>query len=79
MKLDKGAPFTGRAALETVKREGAKRQLVGFKATEKGSIPRHGYDVYLKGTKVDIVRSGSGGAKTSRSPITRTIRPFSRA
>jgi aminomethyltransferase len=61
VKLDKGAPFTGRAALETVKRQGPKRKLVGFRMKEKGSIPRHGYDVYLKGTKVDTVRSGGFG------------------
>jgi len=61
VKLNKGAPFMGRAALEAVKGQGPKRQLVGFRATEKGSIPRHGYDVYLKGTKVDTVRSGGFG------------------
>jgi aminomethyltransferase len=61
VKLDKGAPFTGRAALEAAKRGGAKRKLVGFRMAEKGSIPRHGYDVYLKGTRVDTVRSGGFG------------------
>ncbi len=61
VKLDKGAPFTGRASLETVKRHGVKRKLVGFKMSEKGSIPRHGYDVYLKGQKIDTVRSGGFG------------------
>ena len=61
VKLDKGAPFTGRASLETVKRHGVKRKLVGFKMSEKGSIPRHGYDVYLKGKKIDTVRSGGFG------------------
>jgi aminomethyltransferase len=61
VKLNKGAPFTGRHALEAVKREGPKRKLVGFRMAEKGSIPRHGYDVYLKGTKVDTVRSGGFG------------------
>ena len=61
VKLDKGAPFTGRASLETVKRQGVKRKLVGFKMSEKGAIPRHGYDVYLKGQKIDTVRSGGFG------------------
>ena len=60
-KLDKGAPFTGRAALERAKAAGPKRRLVGFKVSEKGTIPRHGYDVYLKGQKVDVVRSGGFG------------------
>lgn len=60
VKLGKGAPFTGRAALEQAKAR-VNRKLVGFKVTEKGSIPRHGYDVYLKDQKVDIVRSGGFG------------------
>jgi aminomethyltransferase len=58
VKLDKGAPFTGLAALEEVKRRGVNRKLVGFRCTQKGTIPRHGYDVYLKDHKVDVVRSG---------------------
>ncbi len=58
VKLGKGAPFTGRAALERIKRDGVKRKLVGFHVPQKGSIPRHGYPVYLNGHKVDIVRSG---------------------
>ncbi|MCZ6915295.1 MAG: glycine cleavage system aminomethyltransferase GcvT [Gemmatimonadetes bacterium] len=61
VKLDKGAPFVGRAKLEAIKKAGVKRKLVGFKVPEKGSIPRHGYDVFLKGTKIDTVRSGGFG------------------
>ncbi|MCH7489625.1 MAG: glycine cleavage system aminomethyltransferase GcvT [Gemmatimonadetes bacterium] len=61
VKLDKGAPFTGKAQLQTIKRQGVKRKLVGFKMSEKGSIPRHGYDVYLKNQRVDTVRSGGFG------------------
>ncbi len=58
VKLDKGAPFVGRAALERVKAKGPTRRLVGFRGGEKGAIPRPGYDVYLNGRKVDVVRSG---------------------
>jgi aminomethyltransferase len=59
VKLKKGAPFQGRAALEQVKASGgATRKLSGFTVEQKGSIPRHGYDVYLNGHKIDIVRSG---------------------
>jgi aminomethyltransferase len=58
VKLKKGAPFTGLKALEAVKAKGPGRRLVGFTCGEKGTIPRHGYDVYLHGRKVDVVRSG---------------------
>ncbi len=59
VKLKKGAPFIGRAALEAVKEAGgAARKLCGFTVTKKGAIPRHGYDVYLNGHKIDVVRSG---------------------
>jgi aminomethyltransferase len=57
VKLSKGAPFTGRAALEAIKAKGVTRKLVGFK-TSKESIPRHGADVFVSGHKVDTVRSG---------------------
>jgi aminomethyltransferase len=58
VKLDKGAPFVGKPALAVVKTRGVTRRLVGFVCPEKGAIPRHGYDVYLNGRKVDVVRSG---------------------
>jgi aminomethyltransferase len=59
VKLKKGAPFVGRAALEQVKQTGGpRRKLCGFTVEKKGAIPRHGYDVYLKGHKIDSVRSG---------------------
>ena len=74
VKLSKGAPFTGRASLETIKKNGVKRKLVGFVVREKGSIPRHGYDVYLAAHKVDVVRSG-GYAPTLGIPIGTTYLP----
>jgi len=57
VKLEKGVPFKGQQALRAIKAKGPDRRLVGFKGTGK-VIPRHGYDVYLKGRKVDVVRSG---------------------
>lgn len=59
VKLDKGAPFVGKRALEAVKAKGGPlRKLTGFIVEGKGAIPRHGYDVLLKERKVDVVRSG---------------------
>jgi aminomethyltransferase len=59
VKLDKGAEFTGLAALKRQKLEGVKRRLVGFKLLEPKLVARHGYPVYLDGPQVDIVRSGT--------------------
>jgi aminomethyltransferase len=59
VKLDKGADFTGLAALKRQKLEGVKRRLVGFKVTEPKVVARHGYGVYVDGTQVDVVRSGT--------------------
>src|SRR3990172_7675293 len=59
VKLDKGADFTGLAALKRQKLEGVKRRLVGFKVTEPRAVARHGYAVYLEGREVDVVRSGT--------------------
>jgi aminomethyltransferase len=61
VKLDKGAPFVGKAALQKVKAKGVTRRLVGFMPEESGVIPRHGMDVYVADRKVDIVRSGGYG------------------
>ena len=70
----KGAPFIGRPALEQVKAKGVTRKLVGFRALEKGVIPRHGYDVYLGERKVDVVRSG-GFSPTLKQAIGTTYLP----
>ena len=59
VKLEKGADFTGLAALKRQKLEGVKRRLVGFKLLEPKLVARHGYGVYLDGTQVDVVRSGT--------------------
>jgi len=59
VKLDKGAPFTGEAALKKQKLEGVTRRLVGFTVLEPKVVGRHGMAVYVDGKKVDIVRSGT--------------------
>ncbi len=74
VKLNKGAPFTGRAALEQAKQKGPTRKLVGFRVPEKGVIPRHGYDVYLGEHQVDAVRSG-GFSPTLKQAIGTTYLP----
>jgi glycine cleavage system T protein (aminomethyltransferase) len=59
VKLDKDAPFTGQPALKRQKLDGVRRRLVGFRVTEPKVVARHGYDVWLDGGKVDVVRSGT--------------------
>ena len=59
VKLDKGAPFTGEAALKKQKLEGVTRRLVGFTVSEPKVVARHGMDAYVDGRKVDVVRSGT--------------------
>jgi aminomethyltransferase len=58
VKLDKGAHFTGDAALKVQKLKGVTRKLVGFQLQGRG-FPRHGYPVYHEGREVDRVRSGT--------------------
>jgi len=57
VKLAKGE-FTGRAALETQKREGVARQLAGFEMVDRG-IARHDYPVRHEGTTIGRVTSGT--------------------
>jgi len=45
--------------LKKQKLDGVPRRLVGFKVTEPKTIARHGFPVFLDGTQVDIVRSGT--------------------
>jgi len=58
VKLDKGSPFTGDAALKSQKARGVTRKLVGFQLQGRG-FPRHGYPVHHEGREVDLVRSGT--------------------
>jgi glycine cleavage system T protein (aminomethyltransferase) len=55
---DAKGEFPGRAVLETQKKDGAPRKLVGFEVTGRG-IARHGYTVVLDGKPVGPVTSGS--------------------
>ena len=48
VKLDKGAEFTGEAALKSQKLRGVTRRLVGFQLQGRG-FPRHGYTVHHEG------------------------------
>jgi aminomethyltransferase len=59
VKLDKGSPFTGLDALKRQKLDGVPRRLVGFKVLEPKAVARHGFPVFLNGTQVDVVRSGT--------------------
>jgi aminomethyltransferase len=59
VKLNKGAPFSGKAALQQIKGSGGPtRRLVGYTVAARGAIPRPGYGVFLKDHQVDVVRSG---------------------
>lgn len=57
VKLRKPA-FTGREALERVRREGVKRKLVGLKLLERG-IPRQGYEILHEGNTEGRIVSGA--------------------
>jgi aminomethyltransferase len=59
VKLDKGAPFVGMAPLKKQKLAGILRRLVGFKVLESKIVARPGYEVFVRGRKVDVVRSGT--------------------
>jgi len=50
--------FVGADALRRQKAEGIRRKLVGFEVLDR-AIARHGYDVYVDGTKAGIVTSGT--------------------
>ena len=58
VKLDKGAPFVGDAALRAQKQRGVTRRMVGFRLEGRG-FPRAGYPVHCDGREVDVVRSGT--------------------
>ncbi|HEX9633656.1 MAG TPA: glycine cleavage system aminomethyltransferase GcvT [Gemmatimonadales bacterium] len=58
VKLEKDAPFTGKAALNKAKAAGVTRRLCGFVVDARGVLPRHGMPVYRGQHQVDTVRSG---------------------
>jgi aminomethyltransferase len=77
VKLDKGAPFVGDAALRAQKQRGIMRKLVGFRLEARG-IPRQGYPVWYQGRQVDQVRSG-GQSPSLNAPIGTTFLPTAAA
>jgi aminomethyltransferase len=76
VKLDKGE-FVGRDALKQQKKVGIPQRLVGF-AAEGRAIPRHGYSVYLDGSLIGQVRSGTM-SPTLGKPIGTTYLPTEHA
>jgi aminomethyltransferase len=56
--VDHKGDFVGRDVLESQKKSGAPRKLVGFEMIERG-IARHGYAVYLGDERQGVVTSGS--------------------
>ena len=50
--------FIGAPVLRRQKQEGVARKLVGFEMLDR-AIGRHGYDVYVDGTKAGVVTSGT--------------------
>ena len=58
VKLGKPGDFVGRAALEVVAEDGAKRRLVGLIVEGRG-IARHGYPVSTAAARTGVVTSGS--------------------
>ncbi len=57
VKLEKG-DFLGRSSLLEQKEKGVKKILCGFEMVDRG-VPRHNYEVFVKGEKVSKVTSGS--------------------
>ena len=77
VKLDKGAPFVGDAALRAQKQRGVTRRLAGFRLEGRG-IPRQGAAVWQDGRQVDAVRSGAM-SPSLRMPIGTTFLPAAAA
>jgi aminomethyltransferase len=78
VKLEKGSSFTGLPALKRQKLDGIRRRLVGFRVSEPRAVARPGYEVYLNGKKVDVVRSGTV-TPTVNAPIGTTYLPVASA
>jgi aminomethyltransferase len=58
LKFKKPVEFNGKEILLKQKREGVSRKLIGFEMIDRG-IARHGYPVFVHGTEVGKVTSGS--------------------
>ncbi len=57
-KLNKGS-FIGAESLQTVKRDGVKRRLVGFMVDDARAFPRHGYEIRVSDQAIGHVTSGT--------------------
>ncbi|MBI4563143.1 MAG: glycine cleavage system aminomethyltransferase GcvT [Planctomycetes bacterium] len=71
--LDK-PDFIGRAALQTQRKDGVSKKLVGFHMAGK-RIPRHGMDAFAEGVKTGIVTSGTFSPSLSRPIGMAHVRP----
>lgn len=58
VKLNKPSDFIGRATLESQKRDGLRRKLVGIMPSERG-VPRAGYPILRDGERIGEVTSGT--------------------
>jgi aminomethyltransferase len=65
VKMDKG-PFVGRSALESQKKAGVTRKLVGFELLSPG-IPRAHYPILKDGQSVGVVTSGTMGPTVKKA------------
>lgn len=76
VSLDEGRPFVGRDVLETVARDGSKRQIIGLVMDEKGVL-RHGQVVYtdqgegeiLSGTFAPTLKKGIALARVPAGEV----------
>lgn len=50
--------FTGKSSITSVKEQGVKRKLVGFKLQQEKVIPRQGYTLHADGKQIGTVTSG---------------------
>ncbi|MBF8299143.1 MAG: glycine cleavage system protein, partial [Dehalococcoidia bacterium] len=55
----KGGDFMGRRALEVVAEKGPARRLIGFKTSERDTVPRHDHPIKESGRLVGKVTSGN--------------------
>jgi aminomethyltransferase len=58
VSLDRGE-FNGRAVLAEQKLAGVKKKLVAFKMTDKSAPPRPQYPIWVNGTNIGLVTSGT--------------------
>jgi aminomethyltransferase len=58
--------FVGKDAIERVRKDGAKRRLVGLEMADR-SVARHGYPVLREGRQAGIVTSGTFGPSVEKS------------